>query len=172
MQRTSVGASELLRGTYPAVKAKSALLWLVSSAASRAVAQPGVRLRTLGIVELRPPEIGAPAGLGSSASPVKLPQDTQSITSQQTAPPDAQVVRMLPRLCSPVKLKSGEPGAAPSPIRIRLWFCPFATFVGRVSEVVAVPGASKNFKLWPPTRFCPSPHICSSMKAPLGVAPR
>ncbi len=135
-QLRSVGAREFGRGKGETAW-NSALLSSLSSAGSSRVAQPEAIERRSAIPSGIPAgAAGAPAGLGRV--PLKLPQATQSIASQQTAPPTGES-------------KPGASGASPATPNCAsacgvasssvLWLAPLGTSRGKVEVPITAPPA-------------------------------
>src|SRR6476469_10578010 len=107
---------------------------------------------------------GMPGGstgtpLDGDVDPVKLPQDTQSSESQQTAPPAAGML-------SAESIKSGlTPNAVStpsSPTRIVCWLTEgLGRLPGKVKVPTVLPVESCSVTEWLTTRFSSSSYICS-----------
>ena len=135
-QSCSLGATEFGRGAGNAGE-KSAALSSLSSLLWSWVGQPGVMVRRSAMPSGMAPA-GEPAGLGRD--PLKLPQETDSIDSQQTAPPAGSSF-------PPASAESGAEtelrlGFGRLASTIVLWLVSLARSLGKALAEVAAPLAS------------------------------
>jgi len=151
VQTRSAGGNEFGRGAGKASK-KSAALSLRSSAASSRVGQPGTIVRRSASPSGMPDgSAGDPAG--DAVPPWKLPQETQSSASQQTAPPAGS------RLSAAIAVSARTPNcdsAAGVAARKVAWLAPLGASAPKLADPEGDPAASKKASVWPPTRFCPA----------------
>jgi hypothetical protein len=137
-QGRSPGATELGRGPGKTGTKSTALLSWSSPGSSR-VGQPGAMVRRRAMPSGMPEAAaGLPAGLGSE--PAKSPQLTQSIDSQQTAPPPGsrrpEGVREVSATNPSAASASGVANT------IVLWSAPRGTSARKLSDPVTAPEAS------------------------------